>query len=99
MTETDQSTEKESSDDKFNPLSCMAVLLYYPALGFAIRLGFSMYGYLFDHLKGFAIIIGILITIIITIIYAFIAVFIVYLLIRLGEIVWGWIMRIKANKV
>ena len=99
MTETDKSTEKKSSEDKLNPLSLLAVLLYYPAMGFAIRLGFSMYGYLFNHLKGFAIIIGILITIIITIIYAFMAVFIVYLMIRLGEIVWGWIMRIKANKV
>jgi uncharacterized protein HemY len=58
-----------------------------------------MYGYLFNDLKGFAIIIGILITIVITVIYAFIAVMIVYLLIRLGEIVWGWIMRKKANKV
>lgn len=99
MTDTENSEEKKSDSDKFNPLSFLAVLLYYPALGFALRLGISMYGYLFKDLTGFEIIIGIVITIIITIIYILIALSFVYLLIRLGEIVWGWIMRKKGDKV
>lgn len=91
MAETSKTDSDKYFDDDFNPLSCLAVLLYYPALGFAIRLGFAMYGVLFDDLKGYAIIFGIIITLIITVIFAFIAVMLVYLLMSLGKLIWKWL--------
>jgi hypothetical protein len=97
MTETDKSAEKKSSDDKFNPFTCLGGLLYYPALGIAIRLGIGMYGVLFSHLQGFSIVLGVLITILITIIFVLIAVFIIHLIFRFGEFVWERLFRKKSE--
>jgi hypothetical protein len=91
MTENSKPKTDKFFDDEFNPLSCLAAFLYYPALGIAIRLGFAMYGYLFDNLKGYAIILGILVTLVITAIFAIISIMLVYLFIRLGEIIWKWV--------
>jgi hypothetical protein len=91
MTENSKSKSDKFFDDEFNPISCLAVLFYYPALGIAIRLGFAMYGVLFNNLDGFAIILGILVTLIITAIFAFVAIICVYLLMQLGSILWKWL--------
>lgn len=98
MTDTENSTEKKSSDDKFNPFTCLGGLLYYPVLGIALRLGIGMYGVLFSHLKGFSIILSVFVTILITLIFVLIAVFILHILFRFGDFVWERLFRKKANK-
>jgi len=85
--------QKTKSEDNLNPLSFMAVLLYYPALGFAIRLGFSMYGYFFDNLKGVEMIFGIIVTLIITLIFAIVALSIISLLLSIGDKTWTYISK------
>ena len=98
MIENPEKKETEPDKDKFNPFSFLAILLYYPALGLAIRLGFSAYFYLFDDLKGLNIIWGIIVALIITIIFTIIAVFFINLLMKLGNKIWKYIVK-KKNLV
>jgi hypothetical protein len=75
----------KTKEEKFNPIGCIPVLLYYPALGFAIRAGFSMYYYLFDDLIGFSILFGVIATLLITVVFLIIVLFILNGLIQLSD--------------
>jgi len=98
MIENFQKNEAESIEVKTNPFSFLAILLFYPALGLAIRMGFLTYYYLFNDFKGLKIILGIIITLIITIIYIIIVVFLMNFLIELGNKIWRFIITWKESR-
>ncbi len=89
----------ESDKDKINPLTFLAVLLYSPAILFAVRLGISMYGYLFNNPKGIKMILGIVVTLVITLIFLIIALSFIAFLISIGDKTWAFIIKKwKKNK-
>ncbi len=89
----------ESDKDKLNPLTSLAVLLFTPAILIAIRLGISMYGYLFNNPKGIKMILGIIVTLLITLIFVIIALSIIAFLISIGDKTWAFIIKKwKKNK-
>jgi hypothetical protein len=83
----------ESDKDKFNPFSFVAILLYYPALGFAIRMGFSMYYILFENVKGFNIVLALIVTLIITIVFIIIALSFINLLLYFSDKIFLFINK------
>ena len=96
MINNSKNQNSESNEEKFNPFSFVAILLYYPAIAMAIRLGVSSYYIFFDDWSGLSNIFGIIVSIIITIIFLIIALGFVYLMIQLGEIIFKLITNRKS---
>lgn len=98
MSNNNEYASIESSKSELNPFSCLAVLLYMPAMMFSIRLGISTYWYIFAEAKGVNIILGILVTAIITIVYILVLVIgLINLLMYLGDKLWNLITKRKKD--